>query len=395
MPQKSCRVVLTILFLCVATLAHAESLKDIEKRLDRIEAEQNQMKVRSEEGKGKVQTFISEKMTFGGFFETGVKGLFGPDTDTQVSADSHVLGLNITADLSERFRFVNQSLIGLTFPFVNPHNNPSHAIAGLATKREFSSVFFGALIAQGYLEYNLSDAFKIQTGLGYVPFGYAYQQREPVLFLRRSGPLMIRTGDANGLGVAYPLWSGLHILGSLALGSGHWGYDAYSFTPTTDVKTMGGGARLWWTPPGDRLTIGTSAQIGERGTDTYYALGADARLEFERFGVKAEYGRNMPQGGDPWSFYVEPYVDFFDDRLVLFAMADYIDNTVGVTARGATSVADPFKKWEYGGGLNWLPIPAVRLRFTFTSHDYVGATAVIAGQDRDYYQGDFSTGIAF
>lgn len=374
----------------------ADRLKKLEERIERVEEKQQDMEIGFDQRKGRVKTFIADRVTLGGFFESGIIGIFGPGTDPQASASQHVLGLNLTAELTDRFRFVNQTIVISSFPLQNPHNNPAHGFAGFPTKRDFGSFTFAAFVTQGYMEYARSDLFKIQAGLGYVPFGTAFQQREPVLFLRRSGPQFLTTSDiAGNVGVSSPVWTGLHFLGETVVGGHHFGYNAYSITPLSDTGMVGGGSRVWWSLPDRRLTFGVSQQVADRGPDTHFSWGGDAKLSLRRFGLITEYARQFLNGQDVSAFYAEPYVNFFNDRFAVFVDADYLNFPKGVTSRGGVSVADPYEKWIYGGGVNYLPIPTIRTRLTFLAHDYVGATAVVAGQDRDYYALELSMGVAF
>jgi hypothetical protein len=374
----------------------ADRLKKLEERLDRVEEKQQDMEVSFDQRKGRVKTFIADRVTLGGFFESGITGIFGPDTDTQASANNHVLGLNLTAELTDRFRFVNQTIVISSFTLQNPHNNPVHGFAGFPTKRDFGPFTFAAFVTQGYMEYVHSDLFKIQAGLGYVPFGTAFQQREPVLFLRRSGPQFLTTSDiAGNVGVSSAVWTGLHFSGETRVAEHHVGYNAYSITPLSDTGMVGGGSRFWWSTPDHMLTLGVSQQAADRGSDTYFSWGGDAKLSFHRFGLLTEYARQFLNGQDVSAFYAEPYVNFFEDRFVVFAEGDYLNFPKGVTSRGGVNVADPYEKWIYGGGINYLPIQAIRTRLTFLVHDYVGATATVAGQNRDYYALELSMGVAF
>lgn len=390
------RLLFILCFLIASPSLHADKFHDLEKRIKKLEKRQAELTAKVGGNRGRLRSFIAEDLSLGGFFESNLKIIAGPDTDTQVSAQSHTIGINLSAELADKVRFVNQDLIGISFPLQNEHNNPSHGFATLPTKRTFGTLGFGAILAQGYVEYAPWDSFKIQGGLGYVPFGIAFQEREPVLFLRRGGPQMIRNSSINGVTIAAPLWTGLHFLGRFdSFKKGHWGYDFYTVTPPSDPKILGGGGRFWWMAPEDLVTLGTSFQIADRGSDTYQALGTDLSIDLGRFGANFEYARNFSSAKDPWSFYFQPYLELLEGSIILHADVDYLDNAVGATSLGSVSVADPYQKWEYGGGINWLPWSSVRTRLLFLMNDYIGSTALIAGQNRDYFTTEFSLGISF
>lgn len=365
----------------------SEATLSLEQRIMQLEEQQKSFdRWYSEyylESKGRVSPFLGESISFGGFFENAITHMDGPNMPLQTTTNSHTLGFNIAATFNEKMKFVSQYLIGLSYTLQNPHNNP----ALTPSQRQFSGVSFGALPASAYFEYTTKDAFVIQTGLGYVPFGQAYQMREPVLFVRRGGPQLAGTTD-----IAFPLWMGVHLSGSFTMNDDQVGYNVYTFSPYTNAKTLGVGSRLWWADQ-DGITAGVSWQYAEQAVNSYYAYAADLKIEGDRSGFTLEYARQVQSGGfgANESYYIEPFYNFADGSFVVYATADYIDNRTRVVA----AVADPYKKWVTGGGINWLPVPNARFRIGFLQHKYVSGTNIIGGQQRDYNSIDLSTGIAF
>ena len=375
-------------------LDHSSStyLKSIEERLSELEHQQrenenwyNNYYVLS---KNRMTPFLGEKISFGGFFETTMTHMSGPDTLSQTSADSNALGINLAADFDDRFRLVTQYINVFNYIMQNPHNNP----ALTPSQRQFGSYFFGTYVAHAYLEYRHSDALVIQTGLGYVPFGAAFEQREPFLFKYRQGPQMLGSSENSSVGVAFPLWMGLHLSGTFDLENSRYGYNVYTFSPSSNTKTLGAGGRIWWTNS-NNLKLGTSIQTGEQAANYYYSYGIDANYKVQHFEFNTEYARNVASGGvaSIESYYFEPSYAVGDGEWIVYAIFDYLKNPLHTD--GAT--ADSYEKWITGTGVNWLPIANVRLRLGILQHDYVGATETLAGQRRDYFTIDFSAGIAF
>ena len=366
-------------------------IENLEQRI--LELEQQQIEFNrwySEyyvQAKGRVSPFLGERLLIGGFFETGITHVYGTDMDSQTSVNSNTLGINIAADFTENLRFVSQYLTGLTYPLQNPHNNP-----GLVpTKREFGAPVFGSVVAHAYLEYRQSELLLVQTGLGYVPFGFAFQEREPVLFKRRGGPLMLNASDATYVGIAFPLWMGLNFQGAMTLPYGRIVYNVYTFSPTNS-KNLGVGGRLSWTDS-ENFTLGTSIQSAEQKTHSFYSYGADIGIKFDRFGFNTEYARSVNSGGRPavTSYYFEPYYNFENDEWVVYVVADYLENA----NHAVGAVTNGYEKLATGGGINWLPTPTTRLRLGILSHNYLNQTDTLGGQGRDYTTLDFSTAIAF
>lgn len=386
------RVFCLYFVLLVSASAWADKVDDLTRRIEELEAQQAELLEQVTEQKGEVTTFLNDHVSFGGFYEHANTGISGPDTKTQVANTANFLGLNIGADFNQDWKFVSQSLIVLSIGLFNEHNDPRATAFGFPSRREFGSIVFGAIPTQNYVEYGGSEGFRVQAGMGYAPFGFTFQQRELVLFIRRGGPLLLRTS-----GLVNPLWTGAHIYGSFPVSGekGRWGYDVYSFTLSNSLKVPGGGVRTWWSSPNEMMIFGVSAQIGKRGEYTYEVVGGDLRVKYGRWQLTTEYGRQFIEGDDAWSVYLEPSVSILNEQVILYVFADHANSTFSQTGSGSRAFSDPFRKWEYGGGINWLPTAYTRFRLGITENDYVGDTASIAGQNRDYTTYDLSFGVAF
>jgi hypothetical protein len=371
--------------ICAPAPSFQEQIDQLKSRIDELQSSQQSLSLNVSENRNPVHSFLADDLAIGGFFESGIDLFTGPDTRTQVSAPSHVVGLNLSAELSENFRFVSQLLTTLNFPLVNMENDPRAAALGLPSSRKIQGATTAAAPTQAYVEYTGSDLVHIQGGLGYVPFGYALQQRELVLFVRRNGPQLL--SDVNYVS---PLWSGVHIGGSFFTGSSRMGYDAYSFVPLQTTNTLGGGARLWWTSPFEKISGGISTQLGKRpDSDTYRSFGADLEAHLDPFTVISEAVYTFLHAEDAWTAYVEPRLSISRDVL-LYVFADYGDDPVNALS----TLAEPYRRLEYGGGLNWLPIPRTRFRLGFYNLDYLGSTQTLSGQKRDLIVLDLSAGVA-
>jgi hypothetical protein len=365
-----------------------QRLRDLEERQHEFEQWYTDFYLQS---KDRVTPFLGEKISLGGFFETGVSYYEGNDMPSQISANTQLLGINLAAEFNEKIRFVSQFLIATVYSLQNPNNNPL-LTAPNPPQRQFGQAVIASLVAHAYVEYRQSEAATFQSGIGYVPFGSAFQEREPVLFKRRSGPQMLGAGDASLVGIAFPLWMGVHMYGAVPFKKGRVGYDLYTFSPSTNAKSVGGGTRFWWSDS-QIITLGASAQTADQGArGTFYSYGTDATLNLSMGGLIAEYAKSVTSGLKAIeSYYIEPYYNFEDGEWVVFLAADYINNPV----RTVGTVPDPYEVWRYGGGVNWLPIPNTRFRLSYLANDYLNSTDEIAGQGRDYYTVDFSVGVAF
>jgi hypothetical protein len=364
----------------------------LERRLKALEKKVN-ASLEPEENTRTVKSFLNTNVTIGGFFETALTSISESGRSTQVAASENTLGINVSAEFSDNLRFVSQFLTYVDLPTDNANGDPRGASVGLPSQAGFQTYTFGTILTQGYLEWSNSEAFNIQAGMGYVPYGITFQQLELVLFVRRGGPQLLRATD-----LVFPLWQGLHVHGSFALNPSRWGYDVYTFSGENNPQSPGGGGRLWWKSAEDAVNLGVSTQVAKRdfeNDETYDTLGTDARLRFDRVTITTEASKSFSDGPQPWSFYIEPDVDVHNQSVLLYAFLDYLDNPNNRTGAGLASLADPYKKWEYGGGVNWLPTSYTRLRFGLTMNDFVGNTASNFGQNRNYWNLDASAGVAF
>ena len=92
--------------------AAADKTAQLEQRLLELETRQQAMEKWYTEfyvhGNNRVQPYLGEKVSLGGYFESAISVLSGTDMPKQSTATGHILGLNIAAEFSEKIRFVTQ-----------------------------------------------------------------------------------------------------------------------------------------------------------------------------------------------------------------------------------------------------------------------------------------------
>ncbi len=385
--------IFSLTFIAQASLA-SEKIAELQQRLHDLEMQQKEIEDWYTNfyllGKDRVGSFLDNKIFLGGYFETSISNISGPDMQTQTSSNNQALGISVTAELNENIRLVTQTLTAGGIPLRNQHNNPNLT----PSHREYSGYVFGSLLAQGYLEYRPGNFFNLQAGLGYIPFGIAYQQREPVLFKKRGGPQMLLNDDGTGVGISSALWMGLHIYGFLPFEKKSMGYNLYTVPPASKVNMIGAGGRLWWAVS-ENLKTGVSFQYGEKVQSSYLSQGVDIDFKHSNYGFLSEYAVVDYSGNDlsAKSYYFEPYYKLFEGRWVVFVNIEYIKLPTRVDA--ATQTPEPIEKRFYGAGVNWLPLPTTRLRLNYLKHDYIKETDSIDGQKRDYAQVELSMAVAF
>lgn len=361
-----------------------DELEQLKKRISDLEKQQEQILLLSAEPKPTVKSFLNDELTLGGFFDGGYSFISGPNTKTELVNDSNALGINLAAEFKNDYRFVSQFVSILSTPLQNEHNDSR------LKRREYGTYTTLSVVTQGYIEKRFSRKFNVQGGLGYVPFGYSLQLREPVLYVRRGGPQIVR-GD----NLVSPLWSGVHFYGSTSMGEHELGYNLYTFTPTVDSDFAGLGGRVWGSSYDDKLIGGISMQTAKKNSNWYEILGADLRFEFDRFQVRTEIAKEFAEYNQSWSTYLEPGYFLIEEELLLYVFGDFLSANNYKSNVGNVAVPDPVKKWEYGAGLNWLPTSFTRIRLGFTFYDYVLNRSKINGINRDYFGTDVSVGVAF
>lgn len=381
-------ILLSICFLLDAKFAFADDKLDLlTKRIEELERQQEELSYQGIENSSKVNSFLKDSLTLGGFFEPAYTILSGPDTKFQATNSSNLLGLNFAAEYSDKLRFISQLLTGISFTLQNQHNDPRAVLRAQPATREFGTVNFGAILTQGYLDYTINAETKFQAGQGYVPFGYAAQQREIVLFVRRGGPQILRTTELFA-----PLWSGFHFFQNFNIGKNQWGYNVYSFTRFEDAKLPGIGARSWWSSDSEKIITGLSFQSAKYHGEIDQILGYDLRFKYDDFLIVTEVARHFSGGDDPWSAYIEPSYFLSKEEFQLYTFVDFSKSPFNKTAG---TISDPFSKIEFGAGINWLPTSYTRLRLGITQNDYIHEKTILIGQNRDYKTIDISAGVAF
>lgn len=375
-----------ILFALVSSgLAKAQTSSEVQaltKRIEDLERAQEELILSQGKESSQVNSFLRDDLTLGGFFESSFTALDGPDTKFMAMHSGSTMGLNISAEFTEKLRFVNQTWTFLQYPLLNPQNdsrtNPE--------TRRYGSATFGSIVTAGYLEFAITPDTVIQTGVGFVPFGYAAQQRELVLFIRRGGPQILRTTQLFS-----PLWSGVHLAGNFR--SINSGYNIYTLNPVDDEEDVAGlGGRWWMNSPNETFRFGISSQVQRFDGHMSEIAGADLRVDTERFLVTSEYAIHMTgESDDSWSAYVEPALKLKEGEYLVFVFGDYKRDSLNKTG----TLPDPITVLEYGAGLNWLPTSNTRFRATVGNEDYLGSRSTNGGINRDFWYFDLSAGVAF
>lgn len=347
---------------------------------------------------GLLESFLSgasEKVKFGGYLRAVLDGQFGKDTARQIVFEKSILDLLVRADPMERLSIFSH----IEFAGENEIENTN---AAWRTKSGFRNEI---KLEIGTFAYHFSDLFVLTGGRFVSPFGIINVEHFEPVILMNSKPLSLGEVETSRFPIFDRDADGLQLSGSKFIGSrqSHQiGYSGYLFTSDSDPLSLGGGGRFFLNLKDGLVNLGVSNQTAQRGGQTYIAMGGDVKLRWKNFVVRSEFIRSLIEGAsDQTSYYVQPAYGFFDGKLVLFAMLDYLDDPLGTTRvdhdqnENTASIADPIKHYRYTGGINYLPWTYLRARLEFHWHDYRGATAILGGLSRDYYNPQVSVVVSF
>lgn len=358
-------------------------IEQIEGRLEEVEQHQVEEITR----KGQVSAFHSEKIKFGGFIDALFNGRFGYSTPTEGAFDSEVV-LQVAADVTEKLRAVTATFVDFRTNFINQHS-PFRTNNGVSVVVE-PKILFG--------EYRFKDWLILKAGRFTAPFGIINQEFFSPQLLKHDLPQIVR-----GFTVFDTLPSGVQLYGTYPIKDSKIGYNAYAASLSSNTTDVGGGGRLFYSLPNDLITVGVSSQSGERGSQLFSALGSDLKLNWRNFVLRSEYLWSfIDSSNDQNGFYVQPALKFLKDKLILFGQVDYLNDTLGIFQLSdhdrnplTPSIADPFKKFEYSLGLNYLPWPFLRNRLEFTWNNYIGSRRRLSGSNRDYFGIQASSTLSF
>lgn len=381
---------LFLIWSCTALATTQSENEELKKRIEVLEKQQEELLISTEQLKKSVSSFFNNNLTLGGFYDGGYDFITGPDTDTQGSNSSNSFGLLLSADFGNKYRFASQLTQRLDAQLLNEHNDPNAVLTGQPERREYNRYTTITSLSQAYLEYTVNRKFNVQGGMGFVPFGYILQLRQQSLFVRQQGPQIVRNRE-----LISPLWSGLHIHGSVKRADNTFGYNLYTFVPTTFAKYISLGGRLWLSGHDEKIIAGVSTQVGRDQNEMIETVGADVRFDFHPFQLRTEFAQDIAKTSDTWTAYFEPGYFVYKEEVLLYAFGDYYFGANHETGSGSLRLPDPYQKWEYGFGVNWLPLPNIRIRTGFTFGDYIGYRAIKQDQDRDFTALNFSLGVGF
>jgi len=331
--------------------------------------------------RAKISAFEAVQLDLGGFLHTA--GTYVESDDgSAFSFNQLTAELLIRAELGDKWSaFIAQAFTrNAPIEFQGP--NGTGLNVGARTDPTFNHGSSQPLVI-AWTNHQHSVAFNVRFGRFVTPHGIINIEHFPALLLDPEQPQFLRPFGSDTL---FPNFTqGIQLTGKIFLGDNTLEYHTYTanFTENSDELVTGG--RAAYSIGDSGITLGLNLSAGERrdragipadNGGEYTLFGADLLYDKGPFQLKAEYFQtDETDASDREAYYVQPAWRL-NDRWTAFYRYDFLDNG-----------NDTGDSVENVLGLNFKPVPAVRLRATYTNRDYDGAPSVdLPSADADIVQ---------
>ncbi len=351
-------------------------IAELQKSVADLENELLDLKVQKSSRVG-ISAFDAMKFDFGGFISQTWTLNHGGDFSSENSFDQTNVELLLSADITEKDRFF--SALG----YLRQHDFENEHTLEDVDLREFggNNNRNPAIIA--WWRHAFSDTFDVKAGRFITPWGIINVEHFPPTLMELNQPNFLRPFPGNT--IVPNFLNGLEAHKSIP--TANLDINAYvgNFSGYTGEAITG--ARLVWSPLGEEVKIGASYQngvkqfsssdeLGGETDDRYNAFGVDLFLDYDRYGLKAEWlTSTFDDEGDEEAFYAQPFIRAGD--FVFFYRYDFIDLAGNVDAAR--------DEVEHIIGANYFVDENVRLRLQYTVNMYEVDTD-FDGEDRDFNQ---------
>ncbi len=241
-----------------------------------------------------------------------------------------------------------------------------------------------------WVNYKHDDAFNLKLGRMITPHGIINIEHFPATLLDQEQPLFLRPFSGQTMFPNFTTGGQAH--GRFFFGDNTLSYNTYIASSQGAIEEEIYGGRLAYEFGDLGATVGINAATGSRteGADGDYDLvGADLLIDKGHILWKSEvFATDEENAAGRLGFYTQPAWRF-NDKWVGFYRYDFLDDG----ANAVTAIPDNAGNvTEHMIGLNYLPIPSVRMRLTGTRREY-DSTGVIGDAEANIFQ--FSTTYSF
>ena len=328
-----------------------------------------------------VRAFDATQFDFGGFLHSTFTHIDG-ENGSATSFDRLTFELLFKVQFSERFSaffaqaFIRESNTRFTDTF--QRTSPGFAFSGSG------GVKTPLVIA--WANYRQSDAFNIQIGRYITPFGIINIEHFPAILLDPEQPQFLRPFSGDTI---FPnFMTGAQIHGQKFFQDDSFQYHIYTgvFTGSTPEQFYTG-MRGAYTFALLGSTVGINLGTGKRSlttttpdtrmpsnNSTFYMYGTDLLIDKGPILWKSELfftNEDSGSGGNRIAYYTQPAYRL-NDQWIAFYRYDFLnDGSLQITpAGGGPRLQTPGNSTEHVVGVNFLPVPNVRLRASYTHRQY-------------------------
>ncbi len=379
-----------------------EKYKDLTERLEAQEdlTQELDEKVGS---RAIVHAFDAMQLDFGGFLHSAFTHIHG-DQGSASSFDRLTFEILLKAQFSRRFSaffaqaFVRESNLRYTDTF--QRTSPGFAFSGSG------GVKTPLVIA--WANYRHRDELNLQIGRYITPFGIINIEHFPAILLDTEQPQFLRPFSGDTI---FPNF----ITGAQAHGKFFFDDDTLQYNVYTGVYTGStpeqfySGVRTAYTVRLLGTTFGLNIGTGKRTLTTtapdtttvaknatFYMYGVDVLIDKGPILWKTELfmtDEDKGAGGNRVGFYTQPAYRV-NDQWIVFYRYDFLDDgkLQIVPSGGGPRLHTPGHSTEHVLGLNYLPVPNVRLRATATWKEFSSGRLGAPNADAQIFQlsGTFS-----
>ena len=350
-----------------------------------------------------VHAFDSMQLDFGGFLHSAFTHVHG-DNGSASSFDRLTFEILLKAQFSRRFSaffaqaFIRESNTRFTDTF--QRTSPGFAFSGSG------GVKTPLVIA--WANYMHNDSLNLQVGRYITPFGIINIEHFPAILLDTEQPQFLRPFSGDTI---FPnFMTGAQAHGKLFLGDDLFQYHLYTgvFTGSTPEQFYAG-ARGAYTLGSLGATLGLNVGTGKRTlrptapdttavskNATFYMYGVDVLIDTGPILWKNELfftDEDQGAGGNRLGFYTQPAYRFTDQWIVFYRYDFLNDGKLQIVpAGGGPRRHTPGRSTEHMFGVNYLPVPNVRLRATATWKEFASGRLGAPKADAQIFQvsGTFS-----
>ncbi len=328
-----------------------------------------------------VRAFDATQLDFGGFLHSTFTHING-ENGSATSFDRLTFELLFKVQFSERFSaffaqaFIRESNTRFTDTF--QRTSPGFTFSGSG------GVKTPLVIA--WANYRQSDAFNIQIGRYITPIGIINIEHFPAILLDPEQPQFLRPFSGDTI---FPnFMTGAQIHGQQFFNDNSFQYHVYTgvFTGSTPEQFYTG-IRGAYTLAQLGSTFGINIGTGKRAltttapdlimpsnNSTFYMYGIDLLIDKGPILWKNELfftDEDSRSGGNRTAFYTQPAIRV-NDQWIAFYRYDFLnDGSLQIApASGGPRLQTPGNSTEHVFGTNFLPVPNVRLRASFTLKEF-------------------------